>query len=292
MSLIGALNIGKSATVVSAGGDPDDRQQHCQCRQCRLHAARSPGFRVGGTSSSGPASSSGPGVDLTRSSGRSTRRWRAGSAGAVSDNESAHVPRSSGSGGSSRSSTSWRTTTSRPSLSTFFNGWSNLANKPQDIGLRQIVLQNGQYGGALVQRRPEQVGGPEGVRSTNGCRRSRTTPNGFAQQIADLNQQIADRRGRRRAGQASATSATRCSRSSHNLMDVKTVEQGSIVNVYVGSEPLVIGTTNRGVGLRTDTAPTGWSRRPSCSRSTTARHERHVRADRRARPNPAQSGRG
>src|SRR3954467_13968558 len=29
-------------------------------------------------------------------------------------------------------------------LSTFFNSWSDLANKPQDIGLRQVVIQNGQ----------------------------------------------------------------------------------------------------------------------------------------------------
>src|SRR4051794_34848310 len=28
-------------------------------------------------------------------------------------------------------------------MSKFFNAWSNLANKPQDIGLRQVVLQNG-----------------------------------------------------------------------------------------------------------------------------------------------------
>src|SRR5256714_14196156 len=29
-------------------------------------------------------------------------------------------------------------------LSNFFTSWSNLANKPQDLGLRQVVLQNGQ----------------------------------------------------------------------------------------------------------------------------------------------------
>ena len=29
-------------------------------------------------------------------------------------------------------------------LSTFFGSWSDLANKPQDMGLRQVVLQNGQ----------------------------------------------------------------------------------------------------------------------------------------------------
>src|SRR5438067_1437712 len=28
-------------------------------------------------------------------------------------------------------------------LSKFFNSWSNLANKPQDMGLRQVVVQNG-----------------------------------------------------------------------------------------------------------------------------------------------------
>lgn len=29
-------------------------------------------------------------------------------------------------------------------LSNFFNSWSDLANKPQDLGVRQIVLQNGE----------------------------------------------------------------------------------------------------------------------------------------------------
>jgi flagellar hook-associated protein 1 FlgK len=42
------------------------------------------------------------------------------------------------------------------------------------------------------------------------------------------------------------------------LADIKTVPQdnGSVVDVYVGSEPLVVGTTNRGVGIRQETNPT------------------------------------
>jgi flagellar hook-associated protein 1 FlgK len=37
------------------------------------------------------------------------------------------------------------------------------------------------------------------------------------------------------------------------LVDVKTVEDGGVINVYVGSQPIVMGATNRGIGLRTET---------------------------------------
>src|SRR6266699_5053355 len=47
-------------------------------------------------------------------------------------------------------------------LSTFFNSWSDLANKPQDTGLRQVVLQNGNSLGQSFQNVRSQLSGIQG----------------------------------------------------------------------------------------------------------------------------------
>jgi flagellar hook-associated protein FlgK len=44
-------------------------------------------------------------------------------------------------------------------LSTFFGSWSNLANKPQDMGLRQVVLQEGQSVATWFNDMRRQLGG-------------------------------------------------------------------------------------------------------------------------------------
>jgi flagellar hook-associated protein 1 FlgK len=136
-------------------------------------------------------------------------------------------------------------------LSQFFNGWSNLANKPQDIGLRQIVVQNGE---ALAS-------------SLRGVRQDMTTlqdsadkqiqtlatnVDSLAQQVADLNLKIAQAE----AGAGQAANSLRDQRdvvlkSLSELVEVRTQETSSgMVNVLSGSNPLVLGSDNRGVSLK------------------------------------------
>src|SRR4051812_35312355 len=74
-------------------------------------------------------------------------------------------------------------------LSTFFNSWSDLANKPQDIGLRQVVIQNGENVGQWFQSLRGQLSSLQGdvddrLKALSG------DANALAQQVADLNGQI------------------------------------------------------------------------------------------------------
>jgi flagellar hook-associated protein 1 FlgK len=139
-------------------------------------------------------------------------------------------------------------------LSTFFSSWSNLANKPQDAGLRQVVIQNGDSVAHWFQDLRGQLGQ---LQSDVDQRLSGQTKDadGLAQQVADLNQQITTAEG----GTGGVANGLRDQRDAvlgklSKLMDIRTVLQANgSVNVYVGSEPLVIGADNRGVALKQDT---------------------------------------
>ena len=139
-------------------------------------------------------------------------------------------------------------------LSTFFNSWSNLANKPQDIGLRQVVIQNGQNVADWFQNLRGQLSSLEQdvgdrLKAISG------DADALAQKVADLNGQITIDEG----GTGGTANGLRDQRDAvlkqlAQLIDIKTVpdQNGSVMNVYVGSEPLVVGNMNRGVGIRTE----------------------------------------
>jgi flagellar hook-associated protein 1 FlgK len=80
----------------------------------------------------------------------------------------------------------------------------------------------------------------------------------LAKQVADLNGQIVVAEG----GTGGIANGLRDQRDAvlkqlAQLIDVKTVEKDGVVNVFVGSEPLVQGTTNLGVSVRKDQSPDG-----------------------------------
>lgn len=135
-------------------------------------------------------------------------------------------------------------------LSTFFNGWSNLANSPQDAGLRQIVVQNGQAVANTLQSLRTQLGS---VQKDADTQLSTLTNNAneLLTKVADLNKQISTIEG-----SGSQANALRDQRDTalgqlSQLMDIKTQDTGNgMVNVMSGSEPLVIGSTSRGVQLQ------------------------------------------
>ncbi|MDB5323747.1 MAG: flgK [Phycisphaerales bacterium] len=145
-------------------------------------------------------------------------------------------------------------------LSKFFNSWSELANKPQDIGLRQVVLQNGDALGGNFQNLRNQLTGLQTDVDSRLTGLARDADQ-LAGQIADINQQIVNAEGG--AGDANGgANGLRDRRDGllkqlSTLVDINTTEDKGVVNVYVGSEPLVIGTTNRGVGLKATTDDKG-----------------------------------
>jgi flagellar hook-associated protein 1 FlgK len=137
-------------------------------------------------------------------------------------------------------------------LSSFYDDWSTLANNPSDSGQRSVVLEQGQTVASTFQSLSGQLGTIQGsVVQALGAQA--VSADGLASQIATLNGQIITAQG---GGSATANSLMDQRdadvQSLSQLMDVTTVQQpdGS-VNVYVGSEPLVTGTTSNGVAEQT-----------------------------------------
>ncbi len=140
-------------------------------------------------------------------------------------------------------------------MSSFFNGWSNLANKPADVGLRQVVLQNGDSLAKTFQSTHTQL---NGLLSDVGQTLQTQTQaaDALASQIATLNGQIVVAEG----GGGGESNALRDQRDAvikklSGLMNVQTVQQpNGVVNVYVGSNPLVFGTQSNGVAIKQQSA--------------------------------------
>ncbi len=139
-------------------------------------------------------------------------------------------------------------------FSTFFNSWSDLANKPQDIGLRQVVLQNGDSIARSFQSVRGQLSSIQGDVGDQ-LKGLAARADGLAQQIANENTQIVTAEGGSGSDNGLRDQRDANIKQLSQLMDVRTIRQPSgVVNVYVGSEPLVINGDSRGVALKQDTS--------------------------------------
>lgn len=133
-------------------------------------------------------------------------------------------------------------------LQSFFDNFSHLQNNPEDLAVRDLVIQSGiQTAGALQGLRQQLVRLGEGL--DEQIMTLVETADGLAGEIADLNSRIAAAEAGGR-GQAAALRDQRDARlrKLSELFDVVTREQpdGSL-NVYVGSEALVQGGHSRGL---------------------------------------------
>ena len=138
-------------------------------------------------------------------------------------------------------------------LSTFFAAWSNLANKPQDMGMRQVVLQEGAGVASWLNDLRTQFTNLQRDADAR-LKALAQDADGLAERIAVLNGKIlAAEGGSAGGGQANGLRDQRDAalKQLSQLVDVRTVPQeNGVVNVYVGSEPLVMGADNRGLALR------------------------------------------
>lgn len=135
-------------------------------------------------------------------------------------------------------------------MSTFLNSWSDLANNPQDGGLRQVVIQGGQSLSNAFGNLNRQLVSMEGDVDTR-MEALATQADQLASQVADLNGQIVRAEGGA-AGQANGLRDQRDAvlKRLSDLAGIKTVPQANgLLDVYVGGEPLVTGTSSRGIYL-------------------------------------------
>lgn len=251
MSLLGTLSVGQSALAVQQAGlqvtgnnianagNADYTRQVANISPSRDQKLQ-PGIFVG------------TGVDLTGIQRQIDEALTARLRSAVSDNQAADTTQQ----WLGRVEATFNELTDQDlstQMSKFFNSWSDLANKPQDVGLRQVVLQNGEVVADQFNGLRNQL---SGLQSDVDDRLTALVGNAnhLADQVADLNQQIVNAEGG--AGDANGgANGLRDQRDAvlkqlSNLMDITTVEDKGMMNVYVGSEPLVTATTNMGVALK------------------------------------------
>lgn len=135
-------------------------------------------------------------------------------------------------------------------FSTFFNSWSNLANKPQDIGLRQVVLQNGD---AVAKTFKSLRGQLESLKTDSGERLKglAADADSLASRIAELNGKIAQAEGGSGGANSLRDQRDALLKDLSKLVDVKAIQRESgATDVYIGSEPLVIGASSKGLYLK------------------------------------------
>lgn len=138
-------------------------------------------------------------------------------------------------------------------LGAFFNAWSNLTNNPQDVSLRTLVLTEAQTLSGFVQ----------GLRSELTTLRTQVdraaesaagTVNNLLGQIESLNQRIAvqDHGGGGASGLRDQRDVVLGELAQY--LDISTVESSSgMVDVFVGSLPIVLDGKSRGVTLKSTT---------------------------------------
>jgi flagellar hook-associated protein 1 FlgK len=142
-------------------------------------------------------------------------------------------------------------------LNDFFNGFSTLATNPGDSAQRSVVIQNGASLANYLQSLRGQL---TAIRTDAQTQTGTlvTQANSLCQTIADLNIKISTTE----AGQGGANTL-RDQRDAvlaklAEIMDIKVVDQGNgMVNVVVGSMPLVYGNTSRGVSQKQVQDPSG-----------------------------------
>ena len=137
-------------------------------------------------------------------------------------------------------------------LSAFFNSWSELANNPNDSGMRSLVMQQGEsLAGGLRQLREEYTVVREEIDRAMGAAIERG--NGLLEEIAQLNVQIAQTE--QGVGQANTLRDQRDVLIDQlaELVDVSTIEQANgSVDILVGSIPVVLAGESRGLALKTE----------------------------------------
>jgi len=142
-------------------------------------------------------------------------------------------------------------------MTSFFNGFSTLANNPGDAAQRSVVVQNG---ASLADYMQSLRGQLSAIRTDAQAQVTTlvTQANALAKSIADLNGKIATTEAGAGGANTLRDQRDQALTSLAQIMDIRVIDQGGgNLNVLVGSMPLVQGTTSRGVSSTQVLDPTG-----------------------------------
>jgi flagellar hook-associated protein 1 FlgK len=248
MSLNGALSIGQTALAAS--------QATLQVISNNVANVANPNYadETAQVSSNpdqqlGPNLFVGTGVDLTSVQRQVDEALNSRLNSSISDNQAANVTQQ-WSGQIQSVFNALGSDSLDSQFNTFMNDWSQLANSPTDSSQRQVVVQDGQALAQQLNNVDTQLGTMQtqvGTQLTDLA----TNATQLAQQIAGLNQQIANSGGNDNSLLDQRDAAVQ---SLSQLVNIQTVNQGNgTVNVYIGSDPLVLGTSADGINVQTQT---------------------------------------
>ncbi len=132
-------------------------------------------------------------------------------------------------------------------MSEFFNAFSELSNNPQDMSLRSMVIEQAGTLTSFIRELDSNLGSME-QQTIAQIDQTTATANDLLNRIATLNQQISVQS--RGSGGAPSLRDQRDALLAElsQYMDISTVEQESgSVDVFVGSLPIILNSTNRGI---------------------------------------------
>ncbi len=132
-------------------------------------------------------------------------------------------------------------------LNSFFNDWSTLANNPQDEGQRQVVLQDGQS----LANQFNHVSTQLGQLLTDGNSQLQSlvqNADSLSTDIARLNVQIAASSTSSGSNNGLADQRDADLKQLSQLINIQTIPQeNGTVNVYAGSDPLILAGQSQGL---------------------------------------------
>ncbi|MGA3066140.1 MAG: flagellar hook-associated protein FlgK [Tepidisphaeraceae bacterium] len=254
MSLIGALNLGQTAlaansaalqvtgnNIANAGNANYTREVATETEATDQEL--SPGVYVG------------TGVDLTGVQRQVNEALNGNLNNAISDNQAATVNQQ-WSGQIQSVFNALGSQNIDTDMGSFMTSWSTLANNPQDAAQRQVVIQAGQTVASDFNNLSTQIGT---IQNNIGQQLNTVVgqANQLASQLAAVNTQIANSQGNGASAAPGGDNSLLDQRDSlvqqiSQLVNAQAVDQGNgTVNLYVGSQPLVMAGSARGLNVVT-----------------------------------------
>jgi flagellar hook-associated protein 1 FlgK len=248
MSLIGALNVGQTALATTSAAlqvTGNNIANAGNVNYSREVAEETPNV----DQTLAPGVYVGTGVDLTDVQRQVNDALNQQLNSAISDNNAANVNVS----WSSQIQSIFNALGSQnlnTDMTSFLGDWSTLANDPQDTAQRQVVLQDGQTVAQDFNSLSSQLGT---IQTNIGQQLNQLTgqANQLSTEIANLNVQIANSQGGTQAPggpNSLLDQRDQLVQQLSQLVNVQAVDQGNgTVNLYIGSEPLVMAGSTRGL---------------------------------------------
>ncbi|MCC5828927.1 MAG: flagellar hook-associated protein FlgK [Phycisphaeraceae bacterium] len=138
-------------------------------------------------------------------------------------------------------------------LNQFFNSWSELANRPEDLSLRSLVVAEGMKLGAYIQRQYQSlIDTREQLDASITQSGARVAD--ILDQLAALNKSIVAAESGRGGAHDLRDERDRLMTELAGYIDITTVEQANgVIDIHVGSTPILLNGNNRGFEVRRET---------------------------------------